>query len=164
MLTSELLQTSQADPETARFLTEGERNAILADIPPQQPSMSSKAFDLSQIASLFKNPTFIPFTLIWATHGIGGFGITFVLPTVIDDLGMSSTAISQLLTMVSEHLGGVPASCVSTCTIKRAICRLTKNFISDPLACVLDCLRHPSDAWLSHTHESYDAVGRGAYS
>lgn len=63
--------------------------------------MSSKAFDLSQITALFKNPTFVPFTLIWATHGIGGFGITFVLPTVIDDLGISDTAISQLMTMVS---------------------------------------------------------------
>lgn len=63
--------------------------------------MNSKAFDLSQISSLFKSPTFIPFTLIWITHGIGGFGITFVLPNVIYDLGMTDTAISQLMTMVS---------------------------------------------------------------
>lgn len=103
ILTGELLYPCQTDPETAPFLTDGEKKAILADIPPQQPSMSSKAFDLSEIASLFKNPTFIPFTLIWATHGIGGFGITFVLPTVIDDLGMSDTAISQLMTMVSQR-------------------------------------------------------------
>lgn len=68
--------------------------------------MKSKAFDLSHITSLFKNPTFVPFTLIWATHGIGGFGITFVLPTVINDLGMSDTTISQLMTMVSRKALG----------------------------------------------------------
>ncbi|KUI69211.1 hypothetical protein VM1G_04905 [Cytospora mali] len=44
-------------------------------------------------------PPSSPFLAIWITHGIGGFGITFVLPTVIYDLGISDTAISQLMTM-----------------------------------------------------------------
>lgn len=62
--------------------------------------MSSKNFDFGQIKSLFRNPTFVPFLVIWITHGIGGFGITFILPNVIYDLGMTDTAISQLMTMV----------------------------------------------------------------
>ncbi|MBE3041972.1 hypothetical protein IMZ48_05200 [Candidatus Bathyarchaeota archaeon] len=37
--------------------------------------------------------------MIWITHGIGGFGITFVLPSVIYELGISNTAISQVMTM-----------------------------------------------------------------
>lgn len=45
--------------------------------------MTTKTLDLSQIKSLFKNPTFVPFLVIWITHGIGGFGITFILPNVI---------------------------------------------------------------------------------
>lgn len=88
------------DPETASFLTEAEKQAILADVPPHGPSMNSKNFDLGQIKSLLKNPTFVPFLVIWITHGIGGFGITFILPNVIYDLGMTDTAISQLMTMV----------------------------------------------------------------
>ncbi|KAI3393029.1 hypothetical protein diail_4805 [Diaporthe ilicicola] len=48
---------------------------------------------------MFRNSTFPPFLLIWITHGIGGFGTTFVLPTVIYELGISDTAISQLMTM-----------------------------------------------------------------
>lgn len=69
--------------------------------------MQSKTFDLDQIKAMFKNPTFVPFLIIWITHGIGGFGITFVLPTVIYELGISDTAISQLMTMVSTtgHTG-----------------------------------------------------------
>lgn len=71
--------------------------------------MGSKTFDLDQIKTMFKSPTFVPFLVIWITHGIGGFGITFVLPTVIYELGISDTAISQLMTMVSTkgHIDSV---------------------------------------------------------
>ncbi|ROW06258.1 hypothetical protein VPNG_08103 [Cytospora leucostoma] len=86
-------------PETAKFLSEEERGALIADLPPKAPTVKGKAFDFSEIKELFKSPTFVPFLLIWVTHGIGGFGITFVLPTVIYDLGISDTAISQLMTM-----------------------------------------------------------------
>lgn len=61
--------------------------------------MNTKTLDLQQISALLKDPTLVPFLLIWITHGIGGFGITFVLPNVIYDLGMTDTAISQLMTM-----------------------------------------------------------------
>lgn len=61
--------------------------------------MRAKTFDLDQIKSLFKSPTFVPFLMIWITDGIGGWGISFVLPTVIYDLGISNTAISQVMTM-----------------------------------------------------------------
>ncbi|KKY30463.1 putative high-affinity nicotinic acid transporter [Diaporthe ampelina] len=87
------------DPETAAFLSGPEREAIIADLPSRAPSMDSKTFDLDQIKAMFRNPTFVPFLVIWITHGIGGFGITFVLPTVIYELGISDTAISQLMTM-----------------------------------------------------------------
>ncbi|KAJ4423085.1 hypothetical protein N0V82_002214 [Gnomoniopsis sp. IMI 355080] len=86
-------------PENATFLSEAERKAILADIPSQAPSMSNKTLDLRQMRALLKDPTLIPFLLIWITHGIGGFGITFILPNVIYDLGMTDTAVSQLMTM-----------------------------------------------------------------
>ncbi|KAK7737080.1 hypothetical protein SLS63_002871 [Diaporthe eres] len=90
---------SSMHPETAAFLSEPEKEAIVADLPSRAPSMQSKTFDLDQIKAMFKNPTLVPFLIIWITHGIGGFGITFVLPTVIYELGISDTAISQLMTM-----------------------------------------------------------------
>lgn len=62
--------------------------------------MKSKTLSWSQMKALFRDPTFIPFLMIWITHGIGGWGITFVLPTVIYELGISDTAISQVMTMV----------------------------------------------------------------
>lgn len=62
--------------------------------------MEAKTFSWEQTKSLFKDPTFVPFLMIWITHGIGGWGISFVLPTVIYELGISGTAISQVMTMV----------------------------------------------------------------
>lgn len=90
-------------PQTVEFLTEEEREAIIADLPKQAPTMSAKTFDIEQIKSLFKSPTFVPFLMVWITHGIGGWGISFVLPTVIYELGISNTAISQVMTMVRVH-------------------------------------------------------------
>ncbi|CCF33653.1 high-affinity nicotinic acid transporter [Colletotrichum higginsianum] len=86
-------------PETVTFLTESERDAVMADLPEQAPNMNAKTFNLQQVKELFRNPTFIPFLMIWITHGIGGWGISFVLPTVIYELGISNTAISQVMTM-----------------------------------------------------------------
>lgn len=95
------------DPETVKFLTEPEREAMLADLPQQAPTMKAKTFNLDQVKALFADPTFVPFLMIWITHGIGGWGISFVLPTVIYELGISNTAISQVMTMVS-----VPRGCI----------------------------------------------------
>ncbi|KAK0386856.1 hypothetical protein NLU13_5169 [Sarocladium strictum] len=86
-------------PQTVKFLTEPERAAILADLPEQAPTMLSKTFNMDQVKSLLRDPTFLPFLFIWITHGIGGWGISFVLPTVIYELGISDTAISQVMTM-----------------------------------------------------------------
>jgi hypothetical protein len=61
--------------------------------------MGAKTFNVAQFKELVLHPTFVPFLLIWITHGIGGWGISFVLPTVIYQLGISDTARTQLMTM-----------------------------------------------------------------
>jgi hypothetical protein len=87
-------------PQTVMFLSEDERAAVVADLPKHAPTMGAKTFDLEQVKNLIKSSTFISFLLIWITHGIGGWGISFVLPTVIYELGISDTAMSQIMTMV----------------------------------------------------------------
>lgn len=64
--------------------------------------MRAKTFDLEQVKAMLKAPTFVPFTMIWITHGVGGWGISFVLPTVIYELGISNTGIAQVMTMVRQ--------------------------------------------------------------
>lgn len=68
--------------------------------------MEAKTLSMSQVRQLLKDPTFYTFTLLWITHGIGGWGISYVLPTVIYQLGIddAGTAISQLMTMPPSSL------------------------------------------------------------
>lgn len=87
-------------PETVKFLTDAEKEAIIDDLPEQAPKMNAKTLNFDQIKELFRTPSFIPFSFIWITHGIGGWGISFVLPTVIYELGIQGSAASQLMTMV----------------------------------------------------------------
>ncbi|KAF2715733.1 MFS general substrate transporter [Pleomassaria siparia CBS 279.74] len=86
-------------PETVKFLSEPEREAVLGDLPKAAPTMAAETFSVQQALDLFKDPTFVPFLMIWIFHGVGGWGISFVLPTVIYELGISNTAISQIMTM-----------------------------------------------------------------
>lgn len=142
------LMTVSEDPETAAFLLEPEKEAIIADLPSRAPSMESKTFETDQIKAMFRNPTFVPFLIIWITHGIGGFGITFVLPTVIYELGISDTAISQLMTMVS----------MTTLGVRGARCRL--QLLTAPhTASICRSLPHPAHPGFPHPHEAAQPMG-----
>lgn len=88
--------------ENAKFLTEQERQTILESLPKTQPTAGSKTWDGAQVKALLLDPTFPTFTMIWVFHAIGGWGIGTVLPTVIYELGLTDTAVSQLMTMVSS--------------------------------------------------------------
>jgi hypothetical protein len=58
---------------------------------------------------LLRDPTFYTFTLLWICHAIGGWGVSTVLPTVIYELGLTGTAVAQLMTMVSSTFPETPS-------------------------------------------------------
>ena len=91
-------------PDSSKFFSEDEKRAIIANLPATQPNSKAKTWDWSQAKTLFRDPTFFTFTLLWICHAIGGWGVSTVLPTVIYELGMTGTAIAQLMTMVSPFL------------------------------------------------------------
>jgi MFS family permease len=88
-------------PETARMLTEEEREFLKNRLSSSAPSGKDKSWDWNTIKVLFSSPTVYTFTLYWIGHGIGGFGVNYALPTVIYELGFTSTALSQLMNIVS---------------------------------------------------------------
>jgi MFS family permease len=88
-------------PETARMLTEEEREFLKDRLSSSAPSGKDKSWDWDAIKVLFSSPTVYTFTLYWIGHGIGGFGVNYALPTVIYELGFTSTAVSQLMNIVS---------------------------------------------------------------
>ncbi|RDB23634.1 hypothetical protein Hypma_009339 [Hypsizygus marmoreus] len=87
-------------PQTAKFLTQYEKAAILNRLSHNAPSQESKTWDLSQLVRLVRNPTFWSFSLIWFCHGVGGAGLQYVLPTVIYQLGFTSSALSNALSVL----------------------------------------------------------------
>lgn len=87
-------------PETARMLTDEERGVILRRLSSTAPSGEGKNWNWKDLKVLFTDPTLYTFAIYWIAHGIGGFGVSFALPTVIYDLGFTTTSLSQLMNIV----------------------------------------------------------------
>ncbi|KAK4966865.1 hypothetical protein LTR42_011178 [Elasticomyces elasticus] len=91
-------------PES-KFLSAAETEVLIKDLPKSQPDAKAETWNPDQAKALLQDPTFYTFTLIWMCHAIGGWGITTVLPTVIHDLGLTDSAVSQLMTMPTYAVG-----------------------------------------------------------
>lgn len=89
-------------PERARMLTEEERKFFSTRLDDTRPSGKATNWDWRGIVVLLKDPTVYTFSLYWIAHGIGGFGVQFALPTVIYQLGFTTTSLSQLMNIVSR--------------------------------------------------------------
>ena len=89
-------------PETARMLTEKERAFFLQRLSSTAPSGKKNSWDWKNLKTLATDPTVYTFSLYWVAHGIGGFGVGFALPTVIYQLGFTTTSLSQLMNIVSH--------------------------------------------------------------
>lgn len=88
-------------PQTARFLTPEERSFILRRLSDSAPSGDKGHWDFHNLKLLFSDPTVYTFAIYWIGHGIGGFGVGYALPTVIYQLGFTTTSLSQLMNIVS---------------------------------------------------------------
>lgn len=90
-------------PETARMLTEKERAVVVHRLASIKVSGKAENWSWRAIGDLFKDPTLYSFAAYWICHGIGGFGINYALPTVIYELGFTTTALSQLMNIVRHN-------------------------------------------------------------
>lgn len=87
-------------PETARMLGEEERAFVTRRLADTAPKGEKGHWDFASLRTLFRDPTVYTFSSYWLAHGIGGFGISYALPTVIYQLGFTTTAKSQLMNIV----------------------------------------------------------------
>ncbi|KAL4950999.1 major facilitator superfamily domain-containing protein [Aspergillus filifer] len=84
-------------PETAKMLTPEEREYLSNRLAKTAPSGKDHNWSWKNLRELFKSPTVYTFSIYWIGHGIGGFGVNYALPTVIYELGFTTTANSQLM-------------------------------------------------------------------
>ena len=74
-------------PETAKWLTEREKQFIQARLPSNAPRASEQHFQLREVIDSLKDRRLWLFTAIWATFTVGTNGVTFYQSTVIANLG-----------------------------------------------------------------------------
>ncbi len=91
-------------PQTAKMLTEEEKAFFLQRLAATAPSGAKGNWDFKSLKGLFSDPTLYTFLTYWICHGIGGFGIAFALPTVIYQLGFTTTSLSQLMNIVRQQV------------------------------------------------------------
>ncbi|KAI1401287.1 MFS general substrate transporter [Hypoxylon fuscum] len=84
-------------PETARILTDKEREYLQDRLADTAPTGKKGHWDFYSLRKVVRDPTFYTFTGYWICHGIGGFGVGTALPTVIYELGFTTTSKSQLM-------------------------------------------------------------------
>ncbi|KAF4775686.1 high-affinity nicotinic acid transporter [Colletotrichum scovillei] len=83
-------------PESAKMLNEEERLYMKQRLASSVPK-GEASWDFKSLKVMARDPTLYTFSLYWICHGIGGFGVGFALPTVIYQLGFTTTAYSQLM-------------------------------------------------------------------
>lgn len=93
--------------ETSLFLTEDEKSVLKGKLPSSAPKKADKTFSKTDMKALIKQPTFYTYSFIWLFQGLGGWGISHVLPTVIYELGFTDTAKTQLMSMPASLTGFV---------------------------------------------------------
>ncbi|KAJ3999204.1 major facilitator superfamily domain-containing protein [Lentinula boryana] len=84
---------------TAKFLTERERHIIKERLYDGAPEKSSRTWNTRQAIDVLWNPTFWSFAGIWVGNALGNPTPSFVLPTVIFELGFTNSNISNVLTV-----------------------------------------------------------------
>lgn len=87
-------------PETSTFILESDKQIIITNLPKTQPTAKAKTWNTAEVRALFADPTLVSFAMIWIFHAIGGWGVSTVLPSVIYELGLTDTAVAQLMAMV----------------------------------------------------------------
>lgn len=81
-------------PQTTRSLDAEERAFILQRLSNAAPSGEKRHWDFRSIKVLFSDPTTYTFAVYRIADGIGGFGVGYAQPTVIYQLGFTTTSLS----------------------------------------------------------------------
>lgn len=92
-------------PERTLFLTEEERQIIVANRPENQLIIKFKPWYWEQVLVMLYDPLFYKFLVISGCHAIGGLGVATGYPTVILVLVLGDLAITELVTMPPFVIG-----------------------------------------------------------
>lgn len=87
-------------PRSHKWLTEREREFIEARLPENAPLTSDPNFSRKEIRATLKSSLIWSFTLSQTLVNLGGYSLTWYLPTIITNLGFAALPKNQLLNIV----------------------------------------------------------------
>lgn len=115
--------------EDSKFLNIDEKRIVLSKLPSSSPRKEDSAFDSNEIKLLLKDPTFYTYSCIWLFQGLGGWGISFVLPTIVYELGFTSTANTQLMQLPPSIAGFILLNLLGHLIHKRKLKPFPTSFV-----------------------------------
>ncbi|CUM63869.1 uncharacterized protein PRCAT00001457001 [Priceomyces carsonii] len=86
-------------PSDAKFLTQEEREFIMARLPINSPRASDMDFSRKDIERALKRPLTYSFTCLKMFQNLGGYGLSFWLPTIVQSFGFTTTNQAQLISI-----------------------------------------------------------------
>lgn len=84
-------------PRSASWLTEREQNFVEARLSENAPRTSDKFFDKKEVIQTVKSPLIWSFMLSQTLVNLGGYGLSWYLPTITTNLGFAGLPRNQLL-------------------------------------------------------------------
>jgi hypothetical protein len=84
-------------PRSSKWLTEREQNFIEARLSENAPRTNDKFFDKREIIESLKSPLTWSFMLSQTLVNLGGYGLSWYLPTITTNLGFATLPRNQLL-------------------------------------------------------------------
>jgi cyanate permease len=81
-------------PQTAKFLSEPEREAVVLRLKKDADQIEHK-MEFKYIIEAFKNPKMYLMVLIYLGGNCGTYAIAFFLPTIINELGYSAATYTS---------------------------------------------------------------------
>ncbi|KAH3680315.1 hypothetical protein WICMUC_000382 [Wickerhamomyces mucosus] len=92
-------------PDDSKWLTDEERAFLLSRLPESSPKATDKSFSLSEVIRGLKRPESWLFSFLKLFQILGTYGLSYWLPSILKNWGITSASLSPLLT--------VPVSIVS---------------------------------------------------
>ncbi|CCH45529.1 putative transporter [Wickerhamomyces ciferrii] len=88
-------------PDSVNWLTEEEKSYIIARLPPQSPKSTDEDFKFKDLIESLKSKILWGFSGVKVFQILGTYGLSFWLPSIIQDFGLSDPAKAPLLSIPS---------------------------------------------------------------
>lgn len=118
-------------PRSGKWLTEREQNYLEARLSENAPKMEDAAFSKKEILASLTNPRTYSFMLSQVLMNLGGYGLTWQLPTVTTSLGFAGLPRNQLL--------NIPPAAAAVLAIIFAGWFLSKAYLTRPAFIMIIC-------------------------